>query len=64
MADILKAGVGNTTQRRHLSKPSPTNQKQVKTSAKTSGVALTRLMKKYPGPELATLVDKQPNGDA
>ena len=64
MAEILKAGVGKTTKRKQLRKPSPHNQKQVKTSAKKSGVSLTSLMKQYPDPELATLVDKQPNGDA
>lgn len=64
MAEILKAGVGKTTKRRQPGKPRPVDQKQLKTSAKMSGVSLTRLMKQYPGPELATLVDKQPDGDA
>lgn len=64
MAEILKAGVGKTTKRKKAGKPSSVNQKNLETSAKASGVSLTSLMKQYPGPELATLVDKQPNGDA
>jgi bifunctional non-homologous end joining protein LigD len=64
MADILKAGVGKTTQREPLRKPLSVHHKQSKTSAKRSSTSLTSLMKHYPHPELATLVDKQPNGDA
>lgn len=64
MADILKAGLGKTTKRRQFSKPSLNNKKEVKSSAKKSSASLTSLMKQYPGPELATLVDQQPNGDA
>lgn len=64
MADIRKAGLGKTTQRKQPSKPLPVPQKQLKTSAQRSGVSLRSLMKQYPDPELATLVDKQPNGDA
>jgi bifunctional non-homologous end joining protein LigD len=66
MADILKAGVGNTTTRKQPSKPVSLhqNQKPLKTSAQKSSTSLTSLMKQYPDPELATLVDKQPNGEA
>jgi len=64
MADIRKAGLGKTTQRKQPSKPLPVPQKQLKTSAQRSSVSLPSLMKQYPDPELATLVDKQPNGDA
>ncbi|HSA88088.1 MAG TPA: non-homologous end-joining DNA ligase, partial [Nitrospira sp.] len=64
MTDILKAGVGKTIQRKQLRKPSSADQKPLKTSGKKSSVSLTSLMKQYPHPELATLVDKQPNGDA
>jgi bifunctional non-homologous end joining protein LigD len=64
MADIRKAGLGNTTTRKPLRKPLSAHQKQLKTDATKSSVSLTSLMKKYPAPELATLVDKQPNGDA
>ena len=64
MADIRKAGLGKTTQRKQPSKPLPVPQKQLQTSAQRSSVSLPSLMKQYPAPELATLVDKQPNGDA
>jgi len=66
MADILKAGVGNTTTRKQPSKPVSLhqNRKPLKTSAQKSSTSLTSLMKQYPDPELATLVDKQPNGEA
>ncbi|HET7178231.1 MAG TPA: non-homologous end-joining DNA ligase, partial [Chryseosolibacter sp.] len=64
MADILKAGVGKTTQRKQLRKPLSVHQKQLKTSERKSSTSLARLMKQYPHPELATLVNKQPNGDA
>lgn len=63
MAEILKAGVGKTTQRKQLKKSLSVNKEESKTSVKKSGVSLTSLMKQYPHPELATLVDKQPNGD-
>ena len=64
MADILKAGVGKTAQRGQLRKPVSVHQKPFKTSAKKSSTSLTSLMTQYPHPELATLVDQQPNGDA
>ena len=64
MADILKAGVGKTIQRKQLSKPLSDHQTHSKTSAKKSSTSLPGLMKQYPHPELATLVDKQPNGEA
>src|SRR6185437_13367981 len=64
MADILKAGVGKTTQRESLRKPLSIHQKQSKTSTKKFSTSLTDLMKQYSHPELATLVDKQPNGGA
>ena len=63
MAEIFKDGVGKTTTREQHRKPSSINQKQLRTSAKQSNVSSTSLMKQYPDPELATLVDKQPNGD-
>ncbi|MCS6302788.1 MAG: DNA ligase D [Nitrospira sp.] len=63
MAEILKASLGKTTQRRHLRKPMSVHQRPFKTGAKKSSTSLTSLMKQYPGPELATLVDKQPNRD-
>jgi len=64
MADIRKAGVGKTTTRKPLRKPLSAHQEPLKTSGKMSGVSLRRLMKQYAGPELATLVDKQPDGEA
>jgi bifunctional non-homologous end joining protein LigD len=64
MADIRKAGVGKTTKRKQLIKPSSVSQRQLKARPNKSSVSLTSLMKQYPNPELATLVDKQPNGDA
>ena len=64
MAAILKAGVSKTTQRKQLEKSLSVNKEESKTSAKNSSVSLTSLMKQYPGPELATLVDKQPGGNA
>lgn len=65
MADILNAGVGNTTTRKQPSKPVSLhqNRKPLKTSAQKSSTSLPSLMKQYPHPELATLVDKQPNGE-
>src|SRR5690348_7447439 len=64
MAEILKAGVGKTTKRQKAGKPGPIHHDKLETGAKKSGVSLASLMKQYPGPELATLVDKQPQGDA
>lgn len=64
MAEILKAGLGKTTKRQKEGKPGPIHQDKLETGAKKSGVSLTSLMKQYPSPELATLVDKQPQGDA
>lgn len=66
MADILKAGLGKTTTRQQPTKPRSAHQKQKqsKSNEKKSTTSLPGLMKQYPQPELATLVDKQPNGDA
>ncbi len=66
MADILKAGMGNTTTRKQPRKPVSLhqNRKQSRTSAQKSSTSLTSLMKQYPHPELATLVDTQPHGEA
>ena len=65
MAEILKAGVGKTTPRKQLRKPLAAHQHQKPLTSTTtkSSVSLTRLMKQYPHPELATLVDKQPTGE-
>ncbi|MBK9307911.1 MAG: DNA ligase D [Nitrospira sp.] len=64
MGDILEAGLGKTTTRRQLSKPSPSKEKKAKFSLQKSSTSLSSLMKQYPSPQLATLVDKQPNGNA
>ncbi|MGC4098038.1 MAG: DNA ligase D [Nitrospira sp.] len=66
MADILEAGLGKTTKRNRPSKAVSVHrqQKQSKISEKKSSVSLPSLMKQYSDPELATLVDQQPNGDA
>ena len=64
MAEIRQAGVGKTTTRKPLRKPPSTHQRHVQTRPNKSSVSLTSLMKQYPHPELATLVDKQPDGEA
>lgn len=63
MAEIRKAGLGRSTQRKELRKPPSVNGKQVKTSPNKSSASLRSLMKHYPDPELATLVDRPPNGE-
>lgn len=64
MAEIREAGMGKTTQRKQLGKSLTDHQIQSKTRAKKSSTSLPGLMKQYPQPELATLVDTQPDGEA
>lgn len=64
MAEIRKAGVGKTTKRGLVSKPVPVTQKHIKIRARTPSVSLPRLMKQFPAPELTTLVDTPPHGEA
>ncbi|WP_342347896.1 DNA ligase D [uncultured Nitrospira sp.] len=65
MAEIRKAGPGKTGVRKG-SKHADTNAtaKAKKSAPAKAGVSLTALMKKFKTPELATLVDQQPAGDA
>ncbi|PSJ15969.1 DNA ligase D [Nitrosomonas supralitoralis] len=65
MKDIRKAGFGNTTKRNKAPKfDSPKPVSEPNQEASNSTASLDALLKQYDHPELATLVNQQPDGDA
>lgn len=66
MAEIRKAGLGKTGVRKGSKQPesNATAAKAKKSAPAKGGPSLTALMKKFETPELATLVDRPPAGDA
>jgi bifunctional non-homologous end joining protein LigD len=67
MPEILAAGNGNTAKGLKKSTPitkkaSATKVREKKSENKKPAMSMAALLKKYPSPELATLVDHQPEG--